>query len=116
VKMCTKSTANFVTQAQQAQVTQVVQNERPENLQRLKRSVVRDACTKHPDWDMGTCQTMDSREVMIGMTGEQVRLAWGKPKIVNTTFLTGRQHEQWVYGHDHIYLENGIVHSMQNSR
>jgi len=94
----------------------VAHNARPEDLQHLKRPAVREACTKHSDWDMVTCKAVDEKEVMIGMTVEQVRLSVGKPNSVNTTISAGRQHEQWVYGWDYVYLENGVVSSMQSSR
>jgi hypothetical protein len=100
----------------QGRQVQIAQNARPDDLLRLKRLPVREACIKHADWDMNTCQTMDEKEVTIGMTGEQVRLSVGKPNAINTTMTTGHQHEQWVYGRDYIYLENGVVRSMQSSR
>lgn len=55
--------------------------------------------------------------VRIGMTKEQVYTScWGKPRKVNETVTAGGQHEQWVYGTGYIYLDNGVVRSIQTSR
>jgi hypothetical protein len=89
---------------------------RPAKIKELKRAAVRDACIKHSDWDGDTCEAMDQKQVMIGMTAEQVRLAWGKPERVNTTVSISRHREQWVYGPDYIYLDEGVLSSMQTSR
>jgi hypothetical protein len=117
VHMYKGSSAAFVQQAQQAQVAA---SSRPADLQHLKRPAVREACTKHSDWDIDTCQTMDEQKVMIGMTAEQVRMAWGNPTHINTTSGADHQHEQWVYGasarRDFIYLDDGVVRTIQDSR
>lgn len=97
--------------------TQAAVVARPANLARLKRPAVREACKKHSDWTMEACQTIDAKEVMIGMTENQVLLAWGKPPTVNVTTSSSHQHEQWVYGSgSYIYLDDGVVRTMQNSR
>lgn len=101
------------TRAQQAQAAQQT---RPHDLQLLKRPVIRSACTAHPDWDMETCRTMDQEKVMIGMTAEQARLSWGKPDQINSTTTANIEHEQWVYGRKYLYIENGVLRSMQTSR
>jgi hypothetical protein len=113
VHMYVGATAKAEKQGREAQIAQ---NSRPDDLLRLKRLAVREACTKHADWDMETCRTIDQEKVTIGMTDEQLRLSWGKPSTVNTTMTAGRQREQWVYGRDYIYVENGTVRSMQTSR
>jgi hypothetical protein len=100
----------------QGRQAQVAQNTRPEDLQHLKRPAVREACIKHSDWDMETCQTIDKNELSIGMTAEQVQLSWGKPTRINTTTNARTEREQWIYGRDYIYVENGVVRSMQSSR
>jgi hypothetical protein len=99
----------------QGQQAQAAQQTRPHDLQLLKRSAVRAACTDHPDWDMETCQTIDQKEVSIGMTSEQVRLSWGKPERINTTTTANIEREQWVYGREYLYVVNGVLRSMQTS-
>ena len=106
--------------ATQAQAAQVAASSRPADLQHLKRLAIRTACTKNSDWAMDVCQTMDEKKVMIGMTADQVLLAWGKPTAVNVTTTANRQHEQWIYGttspREYLYLDNDVLKSMQHSR
>lgn len=56
--------------------------------------------------------------VRIGMTAQQVRQSsWGSPERVNATHHARGTREQWVYpGHQYLYLENGILTSVQTSR
>jgi hypothetical protein len=55
--------------------------------------------------------------VSIGMTAEQVRRSsWGKPKSINETITAGGKHEQWIYGGGYLYLENGVLTSIQTHR
>jgi hypothetical protein len=54
--------------------------------------------------------------VSIGMTADQVRATcWGKPQSVNRTITARGNHEQWVYGSSYVYLEQGVVTSIQTS-
>jgi hypothetical protein len=62
-----------------------------------------------------------AREVVIGMTAEEVVASWGRPTKVNTTITGGSKTEQWVYRRggvaaQYIYLHNGAVRSMQDSQ
>ena len=54
--------------------------------------------------------------VAIGMTASQVRASnWGRPEKINRSSGSYGTHEQWVYGgHNYVYLQNGIVTSIQN--
>lgn len=57
-------------------------------------------------------------KIMIGMTAEQARRAWGSPSKVNRTVTAYSATEQWVYDHgnyrsSYIYLEDGKVRSWQ---
>lgn len=61
-----------------------------------------------------------SHEIKLGMTEEMVIQSWGNPAKVNTTVHNGGKSEQWVYRRgkvksDYVYLENGIVTSVQTS-
>lgn len=51
----------------------------------------------------------------IGMTAEEVKKStWGEPKKINKTTTAYGVSEQWVYyGDRYIYLENGVVTSIQ---
>ncbi len=62
-------------------------------------------------------QAISKRQVLVGMTFEQVKLAWGKPERINTSGGRGIDHEQWVYGMGtYLYFENGKLTSWQNTK
>lgn len=55
--------------------------------------------------------------VSVGMTAAQVTAScWGKPNKVNSTITGGGRREQWVYGSQYVYVENGVVTAIQTSR
>ena len=54
------------------------------------------------------------QRVALGMTADQVILSWGKPEDVNRSVGSWGIHEQWVYGEQYVYLENGKVTSFQD--
>jgi len=55
--------------------------------------------------------------VSIGMKPEQIaKSCWGKPIKINETLTSRGNHEQWVYGGGYLYLDNGVVTSIQTSR
>lgn len=72
------------------------------------------------DADLGFADSNESKErkeLEIGMSKREVREAWGKPEKINETKGSYGIHEQWVYSRDrYVYLENGIVTSIQQSR
>lgn len=54
--------------------------------------------------------------VQVGMTREQVyATCWGKPQKINKTIGSYGTHEQLVYGSQYLYLENGVLRSIQTS-
>jgi hypothetical protein len=67
-------------------------------------------------WPLPIEQTVIERKVQIGMTSEQVTMAWGKPSRINRSIGRWGEHEQWVYGSTYLYFENGILKSYQDSR
>lgn len=60
------------------------------------------------DWDSKTVQAIKAKQVFVGMTDKQVRLAWGGPDRVNSTMTQSRVSEQWVYGSQYVYVVDGI--------
>jgi hypothetical protein len=91
-------------------------HERDIDLQTLDRPEVRKECGQN-NWKIELCRAIDEKVVAIGMTGDEVRLAWGNPEKINVTTTSGTEFEQWVYGLDsYVYLENGKVTSKQISR
>lgn len=54
--------------------------------------------------------------VASGMTREQVYAScWGRPERINKTITGGRIHEQLVYGRNYVYLDNGVVSTIQTT-
>jgi hypothetical protein len=71
---------------------------------------------KHPEWSNDECNSIGSKKVIIGMTAEQVRTAWGKPYKINSTITGSSRHEQWVMhenGNTYAYFEDDILTTLQ---
>jgi len=65
----------------------------------------RKICGQHPSWGKNNCAAVARREVIIGMTMEQVLAAWGNPMRSNETVTAAGTDLQLVYGGDrYIYL------------
>ena len=55
-------------------------------------------------------------QVVIGMTADECRLAWGKPLNINRDLSASNATEQWVYSNDrYLYFDNGLLKSIQDS-
>ena len=66
-------------------------------------------------WPEKVWVAIEEGKVFIGMTAEQARMSWGKPKEINKTITGNVKHEQWVYGSgSYLYFDNGILRSIQN--
>lgn len=71
-------------------------------------------CREYADWSIADCEAIAGRKIHIGMTSEQVKAAWGKPKSVNGTTSSRGTQEQWVYACNYAYFdEDGKLYSMQ---
>ncbi|MFG0593601.1 DUF4124 domain-containing protein [Delftia sp. WSY_9] len=62
---------------------------------------------------------MISGKVMRGMSESQVKNSWGSPTKINKTIGSNGVNEQWVYRRgggvsQYVYLENGVVTSIQS--
>jgi hypothetical protein len=68
-------------------------------------------------WPDDITESVIERKLQIGMTAAMVLASWGSPDHVNRTYLRNVTEEQWVYksGQAYVYLENGIVKSIQSS-
>jgi len=64
-------------------------------------------------------QASERGEVLVGMTADQVRQAWGRPDRKNLSDYAHGQRDQWVYYRqnrtDYVYLEDGRVSSVSAS-
>ena len=61
-------------------------------------------------------KAISKRQVVIGMTTQQVLASWGGPVKKNRTVTTHGTHEQWIYPSDrYLYFDNGIMTSLQAS-
>jgi len=77
------------------------------------RPTVDEIHTAHPEWSIKNCQRIADQIIWLGMTSEQARLSWGRPTRINRTVGPWGVHEQWVYGTDYLYFEDGILTSWQ---
>ena len=48
------------------------------------------------------------------MTKEMVRESWGDPDDINRTIGSFGVHEQWCYGYQYLYFEDGKLTVMQD--
>lgn len=71
----------------------------------------------HKGWPRGLCRTIADRQIEMGMTREQVRLAWGKPEHANVTQSAHTTHEQWVYGNGtYVYFVDDKMTTYQETK
>jgi len=77
-----------------------------------------DYVNSHPDLDGRTREAILNGRIFIGMTEEQVKVSWGRPKEIHRSVGMNWSREQWVYGikeGDHyisptyVYFERGRV-------
>ena len=52
--------------------------------------------------------------IFIGMKREHLLMSWGEPNDINQTVGSWGTHEQFVYGSQYVYVENGVITSWQN--
>jgi hypothetical protein len=58
---------------------------------------------------------ISEEKVVIGMTPDMCKAAWGYPMETNTTTLSGLSIEQWVYSmRTYLYFKNGKLAIIQN--
>lgn len=53
---------------------------------------------KHHDWPNNICNYVSKKQIVEGMTRDQVRAAWGKPDLINKEAVPGASQEVWLYG------------------
>lgn len=51
------------------------------------------------EWGEENCQLVINKKVIVGMTEEMVKLAWGTPRVIDDKEITtNSKKERWVYG------------------
>lgn len=53
-------------------------------------------------------------EIWVGMSSKMLEDSRGRPDEINRTVTRNTTHEQWVYGRNYIYVDNGIVSAWQD--
>jgi hypothetical protein len=72
---------------------------------------------EHPELSERIRRAILEGKLVLGMSAEEARAAWGAPSRVNKTVNAYTVSEQWVYGDDdYVYFENGKINSWQSSR
>jgi hypothetical protein len=60
---------------------------------------------------------MINKQILVGMTAEQVKLAWGKPRHVSATSTATSTFETWSYNSEtFLQFTDGILQSFTTSR
>jgi hypothetical protein len=55
--------------------------------------------------------------IRVGMTKQQVlNSGWGQPDSIHAAALGLRPREQWVYGRNNLFFEDGVLTAVQLSR
>lgn len=68
---------------------------------------------KHPERQQFK-ELVIGKKIAIGMTSEEVLLSWGYPTDGgNKSVGQWGTHDQWVYGNNYLYFENGTLTSWQ---
>lgn len=62
-----------------------------------------------------TAQKILAGEIWIGMSDTMARESWGEPEQINRSVGSWGVHEQWVYGDNYVYFEDGVLSSWQTS-
>jgi len=67
-------------------------------------------------WSEQEKELMIEGKVQLGMSENQVRIAWGPPRDINRSVGAWGSHEQWVYNDfgPYLYFENGVLTSRQD--
>jgi hypothetical protein len=109
---CEKAKAKFVAEKNKREKEKQVRV-RKEEERKTKESEARKA--KIDQFPIHIQNAINQGSVLIGMTQEQAKLAWGNPNHINRTITKFGVSEQWVYGeHNYLYFENGVLTVIQN--
>ena len=66
-------------------------------------------------WPEDVWDSIENQRLRVGMTEQQVRMSWEEPEHINRTITaSGVVSEQWVYGSQYVYFEDGKVTAIQD--
>jgi hypothetical protein len=71
---------------------------------------------EHPEVSQRIKDAVLKGSIILGMSSDAARAAWGEPKRVNRTVNARGVSEQWVYGDTYVYFDDNILTSWQDSR
>ncbi|MEW6304967.1 MAG: hypothetical protein AB1705_15945 [Verrucomicrobiota bacterium] len=64
-------------------------------------------------WPASVFEAISNEKVHVGMTADQVLLAWGKPRARHRASSAEGTTERWVYEQQTVYISNGICTGVQ---
>ncbi len=65
-------------------------------------------------WDAKIVESIKQQSLELGMTKEQIQLAWGLPDDKSRSVGSWGVHEQWIYNETYLNIENGVLTSYQD--
>lgn len=82
--------------------------------QKRENERLRQVEARRDEWGPKVTQLVIERDIQIGMSRDQVRLAWGEPHDINRDVGPWGTREQWIYGESYyLYFDNGVLRSWQ---
>lgn len=109
--------AEIARQAAVKREREVRKREKSEREAALKHARQREVAIHLRRWPEKIERAVIERKIMLGMSAEQVTMAWGAPVRTNETIHASGRSEQWVYStSSYVYFQNGRVTSIQSSR
>jgi TonB C terminal len=95
-----------------APMRQALERERLRQAQERRRQEI-----SAKPWPEKIKRAVLEKQIEIGMTGDQVTAAWGRPESINETITATSRQEQWTYpGPTYLYFTNGALTTVQRRR
>lgn len=104
-------TADWYRSTRAAQQNEYARKQRANYLERERQA----AETKQAEQEQAKHEAkIKAGIISLGMSKSDVLRAWGKPNDINRTVGDYGTSEQWVYGNEYIYFDNGTVTAWQD--
>jgi hypothetical protein len=78
-----------------------------------RRSLLKRFCKQHPGTSERAKQAIFKRQIFVGMSSDEAEASWGAPERKHRSVGSWGIHEQWVYGNQYLYFEDGKLSSWQ---